>query len=73
MLSACHGESSHAGRNSATRNGASEAYEHAKACVTALCISSGSYSGLARQEPVHLRSKALWIAPKKVSSLKADA
>ena len=31
MLSACHGESSHAGRRSATNSGASESSEHARA------------------------------------------
>ncbi len=47
-----HGESSHAGRIKATRSGLGDIVEEASACRTTLRISSGSYSGLAMQDPV---------------------
>ena len=47
-----HGESSHAGSISTTRKGFATAVAHASAWSIVLRMSSGSYSGLARQEAV---------------------
>ncbi len=47
-----HGESSQAGRIKTIRSGLEDIVEEASACRTALHISSGSYSGLAMQDPV---------------------
>ena len=66
------GESSQVGRIITTRNGSSRCSEEAKACRTALSMSSGSYSGLAKQDPVQRYRKELIIAPKLVSSGKAE-
>ena len=46
------GESSQAGRIKTTRSGLGDVVEETSACRTALRISSGSYSGLAMQDPV---------------------
>jgi len=48
-----HGESSHAGSIMTSKKGLSVAEEQARACRTAFLISSGSYSGTARHNPVH--------------------
>ncbi len=47
-----HGESYQAGWIKTTRSGIGEIVEEASACKTALRLSSGSYSGLAIQDPV---------------------
>ena len=48
-----HGESSQAGRMKTTRSsGLGDIVDEASACSTALRISSGSYSGLAINDPV---------------------
>ncbi len=47
-----HGESSQAGRIKTTRSGLGDVVEEASACRATLRISSGSYSGLAMQDPV---------------------
>ena len=67
-----HGESSHTERTKTARNGSSVWSEEAKACRTAFSMSSGSYSGLAIHDAVHQYWKELMIAPKLVSSGKAE-
>ena len=67
-----HGESSHTGRVITTRNGVSVCSEEARAWRTACSMSSGSYSGFAMQEEVQRNLKELWIAPKLMSSGKAE-
>ncbi len=47
-----HGETSQAGRINTTRSGLGDLVEEAIACRTVLRISSGSYSGLAMQDPL---------------------
>ncbi len=47
-----NGESSQAGRTKTTISGLGDIVEEASACKPALRMSSGSYSGLAMQDPV---------------------
>ncbi len=47
-----HGESSQEGRIQTTSRGLGDVVDEASACKTALCMSSGSYSGLALHDPV---------------------
>jgi hypothetical protein len=53
MKAQFHGVSSHTRRNITTRKGVSLHPDEASAYMTVLSMSSGSYSGLAMQEPVH--------------------
>ena len=54
VASEVHGESSHTGSTMITRNGAFVCSDEARAWRTAFIMSSGSYSGFAMQEFVHL-------------------
>jgi hypothetical protein len=72
MAAEFHGVSSHTGRIITAKKGLSCASEEARAWRTALSMSSGSYSGLAIQEPVHLYEKASRMAPNASSALKAE-
>ena len=67
-----HGVSSQIGRISTTKKGVSCASEEARACRTALSMSSGSYSGLAIHEPLQRYEKASSMAPNASSALKAE-
>ena len=67
-----HGVSSHIGRINTTKKGVSCASEEARACRTALSMSSGSYCGLAIHEPLQGHEKASSMAPKASSALKAE-
>jgi len=64
--------SSHTGRIITAKKGLACASEEARAWQTALSMSSGSYSGLAVHEPVHLYEKASRMAPNASSALKAE-
>ncbi len=66
------GVSSQTGRIRTTKNGVSCASEEARACRTALSMSSSSYSGLARHELVYLYEKESWMAPNASPALKAE-
>jgi hypothetical protein len=55
-----------------TNKGVSLCSDDASACRTALCMSSGSYSGLTKHELVHRKRKDFRIAPKTASSGKAE-
>ncbi len=63
-----HGESSHAGCMRTTRNGFKDDVAQAKACKIVFRMSSGSYSGFARHEPVQRQLSASKRAPKMASS-----
>ncbi len=67
-----HGESSQIGRTIIAKNGASLFSEEARACRTVFSMSSGSYSGLAMQKPVHRYWKEFITTPKAASSGKAE-
>ena len=72
MADELHDVSSHIGRIRTAKKGWSCAKEEARACRTALSMSSGSYSGLAIHEPVHLYEKASMMAPNASSGLKDE-
>ena len=63
-----HGESSHAGSIRTTRNGFADDVTQASACKIVWRISTGSYSGFARHEPVQRYLYASKRAPKMASS-----
>jgi len=67
-----HGVSSQTGRIKTTRKEVSGNFEEASAWKTALSISSFSYSGLAIHEPVQRYRNESVIAPKILSSGKAE-
>jgi hypothetical protein len=58
-----HGVSSQTGRIKTTKKGVSVGYEEASAWRAAFSMSSGLYSELAIQEPVHRKIKESVIAP----------
>ena len=72
MAAEFHGVSSHIGRIITAKKGVSCASEEARACRTALSMSSGSYSGLAIHEPVHMYEKASRMALNASSARKAE-
>jgi hypothetical protein len=67
-----HGESSHDGSTITMRNGESVCSDEASVWRTAFNISSGSYSGFAMHEAVHRYQKESMIAPKLISSGRAE-
>jgi hypothetical protein len=64
--------SSQTGRINATKKGVSGDSDESRAGRTALSMSSGSYSGLTIHEPIQRYLKESVIAPKTLSSGKAE-
>jgi hypothetical protein len=64
--------SSQTRRTRTTKKGASQLSDDESACMIVFNMSSGSYSGLAMQDPVHRNLKESIIAPKTASSGNAE-
>ncbi len=72
MAAEFHGVSSQTRRIKTAKKGVSCVSEEARACRTALSMSSGSCSGLAIHKPDQRYEKASSMAPNASSALKAE-
>jgi len=72
MATELHGVSFRTGSIKTRTSGVSVHLEEASACRTAFNMSSGSYSGLAKQELVQRKKRKFITAPKVSSFRKAD-